>query len=313
LTNLDVCNDHSGPDAGWRQQRRHAGGDARPCTATAGRGGERTNTADHKLECGLLGVTVAPDFLQTGPIYVPYFPSFNPNTRPPGLGIDRRISKMERPRISRFTMDLGTKTIDLSSEVRIFEYDAQIFSCCHVGGGMGFDSAGDLYITTGDTNSSQGTGGYSGNNPDAKCPTGDPTEPSSQHCGSNAISYPDAHRTAGNTNDYNGKMCGSTDRLDPGRHAAAGRDRHDVHDPRRDRPERPEPARGTTPDGTGRFAFSIGRSGGVSYRWDFGDGSTATATNPTHRYAAAGTYDVTLTVTYADGTKASKTIQVTVA
>jgi PKD repeat protein len=65
-------------------------------------------------------------------------------------------------------------------------------------------------------------------------------------------------------------------------------------------------------DGTGRFAFSIGRAGGVSYRWDFGDGSTTTATNPTHRYAAAGTYDVTLTVTYADGTKASKTIQATV-
>jgi hypothetical protein len=36
-------------------------------------------------------------------------------------------------------------------------------------------------------------------------------------------------------------------------------------------------------DGTGRFAFSIGRAGGVSYRWDFGDGSTTTATNPTHR------------------------------
>jgi glucose/arabinose dehydrogenase/type 1 glutamine amidotransferase len=171
-----------------------------------GQGGERTNTPDHKLEWGLLGVTVAPDFMQTGHIYLQYFPSFNPLTKPPGLGIDRRISKMERPRISRFTMNLQTKTIDLSSEVRIFEYDAQIFSCCHVGGGMGFDSAGDLYVTTGDTNSSQGTGGYSGNNPDAKCPTGDPTEASSLHCGDNAISYQDARRTAGNTNDYNGKM-----------------------------------------------------------------------------------------------------------
>ena len=62
-----------------------------------------------------------------------------------------------------------------SSEVRIFEYDAQIFSCCHVGGGMGFDSEGNLYVTTGDTNSSQGTNGYSGNNPTAKCPTGPTT------------------------------------------------------------------------------------------------------------------------------------------
>jgi glucose/arabinose dehydrogenase/type 1 glutamine amidotransferase len=171
-----------------------------------GQGGERTNTADHKLEWGLLGVTTAPDFTATGHIYLQYFPSFNPNSKPPGLPIERRISKMERPRISRFTMNLATKTIDLNSEVRIFEYDSQIFSCCHVGGGMGFDSAGDLYVTTGDTNSSQGTGGYSGNNPDAKCPTGPPDEASSAHCGSNAISYQDARRTAGNTNDYNGKM-----------------------------------------------------------------------------------------------------------
>ena len=38
---------------------------------------------------------------------------------------------------------------------------------------MGFDSEGNLYVTTGDTNSSQGSdGGYSGNNPVAKCPTG---------------------------------------------------------------------------------------------------------------------------------------------
>ena len=60
----------------------------------------------------------------------------------------------------------------------IFEYDAQIYSCCHVGGGMGFDSEGNLYVTTGDTNSSQGTNGYSGNNPVAKCPTGPDDVPS---------------------------------------------------------------------------------------------------------------------------------------
>jgi PKD repeat protein len=32
----------------------------------------------------------------------------------------------------------------------------------------------------------------------------------------------------------------------------------------------------------------------------------------THRYAATGTYDVTLTVTYADGSQASETISVSV-
>lgn len=37
----------------------------------------------------------------------------------------------------------------------------------------------------------------------------------------------------------------------------------------------------------------------VSRLWDFGDGEVSTATNPTHIYDLAGTYDVSLTVTYA--------------
>jgi PKD repeat protein/glucose/arabinose dehydrogenase/type 1 glutamine amidotransferase len=171
-----------------------------------GTSGERTSEGDHKLEWGLLGIALAPDFMDTGHLYLQYFPSFNPETSPPGLGIERRISKISRPRISRFTLDLDTKVLDLDSEVRIFEYDAQVYSCCHVGGGMGFDSTGNLYVTTGDTNSSQGTDGYSGNNPDAKCPIGSNTVPSSAHCGTANFSYQDARRTAGNTNDYNGKM-----------------------------------------------------------------------------------------------------------
>ncbi len=73
---------------------------------------------------------------------------------------------------------------------------------------MGFDSAGNLYVTTGDTNSSQRrqTDGYSGNNPVAKCPTGPADQAVSTHCGTANYSYQDARRTAGNTNDYNGKM-----------------------------------------------------------------------------------------------------------
>ncbi len=35
----------------------------------------------------------------------------------------------------------------------------------------------------------------------------------------------------------------------------------------------------------------------VARAWDFGDGATSTATNPTHAYAAGGTYDVRLEVT----------------
>ncbi len=35
----------------------------------------------------------------------------------------------------------------------------------------------------------------------------------------------------------------------------------------------------------------------VSYSWDFGDGATSSAANPSHTYASAGTYTVSLTVT----------------
>ena len=70
-----------------------------------GQGGERTDQNDHKMEYGLLGVTTAPDFATTGHIYLQYFPTFNPASSPPGLPVERRISKMSRPRISRFTID----------------------------------------------------------------------------------------------------------------------------------------------------------------------------------------------------------------
>lgn len=39
-----------------------------------------------------------------------------------------------------------------------------------------------------------------------------------------------------------------------------------------------------------------------TWAWDFGDGNTSTEQNPTHTYATAGTYTVTLTVTSDKGT-----------
>ena len=49
------------------------------------------------------------------------------------------------------------------------------------------------------------------------------------------------------------------------------------------RPARSTPRRRTTP------TAAI-----TSYAWAFGDGGTSTAANPSHTYAAAGTYTVTL-------------------
>ena len=70
-------------------------------------GGDEING---KIEAGLLGITVSPDFMQTGHIYLQYFPTFNPdNPVHPGLadGDQRRITKMGKRRISRFTVDLA--------------------------------------------------------------------------------------------------------------------------------------------------------------------------------------------------------------
>lgn len=50
----------------------------------------------------------------------------------------------------------------------------------------------------------------------------------------------------------------------------------------------------------------------VSYAWSFGDGATASSADPSHAYAAAGTYSAVLTATDNDGGTASAAVIVTV-
>ena len=78
-------------------------------------------------------------------------------------------------------------------------------------------------------------------------------------------------------------------------------------------PDTPGPDPQATP--SGRAAGSRSRSGGRAASPTGGTSATAAARRPSPRptaTATAGTYDVTLTVTYADGEQASETIQVTV-
>ncbi|TAL85304.1 MAG: PKD domain-containing protein [Rhodanobacter sp.] len=65
---------------------------------------------------------------------------------------------------------------------------------------------------------------------------------------------------------------------------------------------------------TVNFTNTSTDSGGTisSYAWTFGDGSTSTATNPSHTYTAAGTYSVSLKVTDNTGATNTKTQSVTV-
>ncbi|HYG52971.1 MAG TPA: PKD domain-containing protein [Flavobacteriales bacterium] len=56
--------------------------------------------------------------------------------------------------------------------------------------------------------------------------------------------------------------------------------------------------------------FTNTTTGGVSYLWDFGDGTTSTAFSPSHTYTAFGTYTVTMTATGANGCTATATLTV---
>ncbi|MGS2591444.1 ThuA domain-containing protein [Streptomyces hebeiensis] len=134
-----------------------------------------------KVEEGLLGIELDPAFQSNGWVYLHYTPH---------SGLNRDTQVAER-RVSRFTLDLATNKLDLASEKVLLKWPVQVHSCCHSGGGLAWDSKNNLYIATGDNNSSGFSDGYSGNNP----------QPNYK-----GLSFADARRTAGNTNNLNGKI-----------------------------------------------------------------------------------------------------------
>ena len=91
-------------------------------------------------------------------------------------------------RLARFKWDEATDRLDLASEQKIIEVPTQRDLCCHVGGDVGFDSQGNLYLSTGDNTNSWASDGYS---PIDERPNRAPF---------------DAQRSSGNTNDLRGKL-----------------------------------------------------------------------------------------------------------
>jgi hypothetical protein len=183
-------------------------------------------------EAGLVGMVLDPDFTKGRPyIYVQYYPYWGgeqgKDTEPKlGPGFDRRTYKGEK-RISRFTYDDATHSLLPGSEKVIFSYISQVYSCCHNGAGMAFDSKGNLYVTNGDSTpngtrangpdnqSNNNNGGYV--NPDGHFTLPCPGAGATTHCGDvppeerpadtgPLVSYGDARGTSGNTNAYEGKI-----------------------------------------------------------------------------------------------------------
>lgn len=126
-------------------------------------------------EDGLLGVVLDPDFATNGWIYLYWAPS--------NVGGDGPHN-----RISRFTYDFGTKTASLASEAAVLKITTQRNTCCHAGGDMEFDNAGNLILATGDNTNPFESDGYN---------------PIDERSGRQDY---DAQRSSANTNDLRGKV-----------------------------------------------------------------------------------------------------------
>jgi cytochrome c len=121
-------------------------------------------------ENGLQAAKLDPGFAANGWIYVLYSPAgANPVNR-----------------LSRFTVE--GDSLDLASERVLLEIPEIRGQCCHNGGNIDFDAAGNLYFALGDDTSAFESQGFA---------------PIDERLGREAF---DAQRTAGSTNDLNGKI-----------------------------------------------------------------------------------------------------------
>ncbi|MEV4351197.1 PQQ-dependent sugar dehydrogenase [Actinoplanes sp. NPDC049596] len=141
-------------------------------------------------EEGLQGVAVDPGFATNRYIYLFYAPPLNtPAGDAPATGTAATWATWAGVnRLSRFTLNADF-TINQASAVTVLEVPTDRGMCCHVGGDMDWDAAGNLYISTGDDSNPFDSAGYS--------PIDERTNRNPAY---------DAQRSAGNTNDLRGKI-----------------------------------------------------------------------------------------------------------
>src|SRR5690625_333973 len=120
-------------------------------------------------EGGLLGLALDPEFDTNGWVYV-YYTSRDEDSH----------------YLSRFEMVDGV--LDEASEIVMLKVPYNKTNCCHVAGDIEFDSAGNLYLSTGDESTPDLNSQYS------------PLDSRPTHW------YNDDRRTSGNTNDLRGKI-----------------------------------------------------------------------------------------------------------
>ena len=122
-------------------------------------------------ENGLIGMQLAPDFEQSGWIYLAY-------SALPQSSLEQRVSRFK----------VVGNTIDMSSEQVILTWTHQRDECCHSSGSLYFGPDGSLYVSTGDNTNPFASDGFA---------------PLDERPGRQAW---DSQRTAANTNNLNGKI-----------------------------------------------------------------------------------------------------------
>jgi cytochrome c len=205
-------------------------------------------------EDGLQGIAVDPDFATNKWVYVFYAPPLNtPAGDAPQNGTPADFAPFNgHNQLARFKLsDAGT--LDLASEQKVLEVPTQRGLCCHVGGEIDFDGAGNLLMSTGDDTNPFSSDGYT---------------PIDERADRNPA-Y-DAQRSSANTNDLRGKMLRIKVNNDGGYSIPAG----NLFAPGTDK-TRPEIyAMGFR----NPFRFSVDRTTGWIYLGDYGP--DAGAANP---------------------------------
>ncbi len=136
------------------------------------------NFVVNKMEDGLLGLVLDPNFEKNNWIYLYYSP---PQSTNDNLG--RTVGENL---LSRFT--LKGNQLDLESEKVLLHVPMQRYECCHSGGDLAFDSKGNLYLSTGDNTNPFTSDGFA---------------PMDERPGVRAR---DAQRTSANSADLRGKI-----------------------------------------------------------------------------------------------------------
>ncbi|MER5325654.1 PQQ-dependent sugar dehydrogenase [Streptosporangium roseum] len=141
-------------------------------------------------EEGMQGIGVDPGFAANRSVYLYYAPPLS--TPPNGAPLEGTAADFARfdgvNRLSRFRLNTDG-TLDTASEKTVLDVKTSRGACCHVGGDIDFDAAGNLYLTTGDDSEPGFNDGYA---PLDDRPNRNP--------------FLDAQRGAANTNDLRGKV-----------------------------------------------------------------------------------------------------------